>query len=256
MSSVEAAACRVDAIADVGANVGHSTEVLLSHFPSASAVLFEPNPLLVPRLLERFSEMAHVEIIPKAMDSRAGVVDFFDTYDDNADYTNGAIARVDSHSMFRMAAVEATTLDALFSNSANPLVLKVDTEGNDLEVLRGAGGLLRSGRVVAVQAEYNSDKWCRGEVEKHSSKTQRECLAREAAFSHQGLLHKIRILLYEAGYDAYLIGPEYLSLQNTTPMLLKVLSRVPGTGDVFAVRRDHRCTGAVVEGLKARRRVT
>jgi FkbM family methyltransferase len=56
--------------------------------------------------------------------------------------------------------VAATTLDAYAQRAGLSRVdlLKIDTEGHDLAVLRGACGLLREGRVAVTQFEYN-DFW-------------------------------------------------------------------------------------------------
>jgi FkbM family methyltransferase len=53
--------------------------------------------------------------------------------------------------------VTATTLDAYAQQAGLSLIdlLKIDTEGHDLAVLRGAAGLLREGRIAVAQFEYN-----------------------------------------------------------------------------------------------------
>lgn len=54
--------------------------------------------------------------------------------------------------------VEMTTIDAYVSNAAivKVLYLKIDTEGNDAEVLAGADQCLRRGLIDYIQFEYNS----------------------------------------------------------------------------------------------------
>jgi FkbM family methyltransferase len=57
----------------------------------------------------------------------------------------------------RVFEIETTTADEYCrANSIHHIDLfKVDTEGNDLKVIRGALGLIRSGRIGVLQFEYN-----------------------------------------------------------------------------------------------------
>jgi hypothetical protein len=57
----------------------------------------------------------------------------------------------------RIIEVEVSTVDAVLEAQGLDRVdvMKIDTEGNDLNVLKGAIGALRESRIGAVQFEYN-----------------------------------------------------------------------------------------------------
>ena len=52
-------------------------------------------------------------------------------------------------------ALEVTTLDLLAISSSNFLAVKIDTQGAELEILKGASELLRKGRILSVEAEVS-----------------------------------------------------------------------------------------------------
>jgi len=51
--------------------------------------------------------------------------------------------------------LEVTTLDLLLSNKDQWLAIKIDTQGAELEIIRGASALLRQGRILSVEAEIS-----------------------------------------------------------------------------------------------------
>lgn len=51
--------------------------------------------------------------------------------------------------------LEVTTLDLLPSIKDHWLAVKIDTQGAELEILRGASSLLRQGRILSVEAEIS-----------------------------------------------------------------------------------------------------
>lgn len=56
---------------------------------------------------------------------------------------------------FKEVTLEVTTLDLLPSDKDHWLALKIDTQGAELEVLRGASALMRQGRILSVEAEIS-----------------------------------------------------------------------------------------------------
>ena len=86
--------------------------------------------------------------------------------------------------------ITVTSLDSLFLNASTPVVdlLKVDAEGHDAAVLRGAAGLLARARVGALIFEYGHG-WVT------SVDTARENLG--------SVVHDLDVRF---GFDAYLVG--------------------------------------------------
>ena len=144
---------------DVGANVGDTCRRMKTEFPNATVYAFEPVPDVVETLRTAAAGMSDVHVIAAAVGSSEGPAQMVVTrnrwcssvlepdgraleyYDDWCE----AEARV---------GVPMVTLDAWARREGVKKVdvLKVDVQGLELEVLRGAEGLLRSG-VGAVICE-------------------------------------------------------------------------------------------------------
>jgi FkbM family methyltransferase len=146
-------------IHDVGANSGAVTRAYLQQVPSATVHLFEPNPTLSDVLGE--SHDRRVTVYPIALGSVVGSTRFHIYADD----TVSSVLEVDdrlaqssaNYDIARVIEVPMTTLDALCMGDAPsvplPNLLKVDTQGFDLEVLRGASGVLSSRPPALIHIE-------------------------------------------------------------------------------------------------------
>jgi FkbM family methyltransferase len=141
---------------DVGANVGMFTIPLARAVGAGgSVVAVEPSPDNVERLEEniRFNGLANVQVEPVAVVERAGAVCLhlgsdpaFHSTTDVDDYRDADSSIV----------VQGKTLDELWQSRGEPDVsfVKVDTEGGELSVLRGASKLLSTGApVILVEAK-------------------------------------------------------------------------------------------------------
>jgi FkbM family methyltransferase len=138
-----------DVFVDVGANVGAYT-VLASKVVCARSIAFEPVLATVERLREqlRINDIADVvEVRNEGVGDRPGELFFTN----NRDATNrvslldqgGAVTRV-----------PVTTLDTALPSTGS-YVIKIDVEGYEHHVLRGAEALLASHSVVALIIEHN-----------------------------------------------------------------------------------------------------
>lgn len=147
---------------DVGANRGDWTAMMLRHAPPAvRAVLYEPGTGASAVLRERFAGRTGIEIVQRALSDRpASGAAFFEEPDAG---NTSSLSRTASTAAARETTVDVTTLDDEAARLALERidVLKIDAEGHDLAVLRGAEGLLREHRVSIVQWEY-SDAWIAG----------------------------------------------------------------------------------------------
>jgi FkbM family methyltransferase len=153
------------AVLDVGANLGAWSELLLDELAStrtdrASGVslhLFEPSPVTLPLLtanLSRWTSSARVVLNTVAVAetirtsafsvfvAHAGIHTLIPTPDDVPD---------------RTVEVDVTTIDDYVATArlAKIEFVKVDTEGNDFNVLLGAKRSLSDGTIGCVQFEYN-----------------------------------------------------------------------------------------------------
>jgi FkbM family methyltransferase len=151
---IQAMGPRVRTFVDVGANVGDWSALLRQHAPDAKGLLFEPGTVAVKRLRARFDPGPGLEIIEAAVGSEPGEADFFEQPD-----AGEASSMVGAHSGegSSLRRVRVTTLDAELAhrNIERVDLLKIDAEGYDFEVLRGARKALRDQRVDVIQFEYN-----------------------------------------------------------------------------------------------------
>ncbi len=140
---------------DVGANVGIWTQSLLTQSGQAGQVLvyaFEPCRETVKTLAENvrlWGMERKVTINPVALSSKTGLASF---------YSAGANVGInglypDVQSLGRtVEEVETITIDDFCgcNGIAQMHFLKIDAEGHDMEIMRGAGEMLRRGRIDMV----------------------------------------------------------------------------------------------------------
>lgn len=145
---------------DVGANEGEYTQAVLSISADAQVIAFEPHPQTFERLKGQHSSNSRVACLNFALGDKAGTAEIFDYCQASgtqhaslyreiiADLHNGQPA---SHQ------VEVRTVDDIVSQCQIPRIdlLKIDVEGHELAVLKGAEKTIRSGVVGIIQFEFN-----------------------------------------------------------------------------------------------------
>lgn len=144
---------------DVGANTGAWSRMFIGEMTCpGKGLLFEPSPLAIARLTENLQKELNdnlVEIVPAAVCEQTGTMDFY--MEEAAGETSSLIA---SHSKqhARKISVATTTIDAEAVRCKLGFIdfLKIDAEGYDLQVLRGANNCLRGKAVGVIQFEYNA----------------------------------------------------------------------------------------------------
>ncbi len=139
-------------IFDVGANVGQSAELFLHAYPAAKLYCFEPVSASFHALTEALTEKgAQVELHQLAMGAERGQARIA-THGTDTCATMMAPA-TDQYEQSEEIGVD--TLDAFCSDAGITRIdyLKIDTEGNDLHVLRGADQLLGVAGAAVVEVE-------------------------------------------------------------------------------------------------------
>jgi FkbM family methyltransferase len=143
-------------VIDVGANRGEWTVDLLEAASAVERVLcYEPGSSALKVLRGRLDSDSRVEIVAAAVSDVAGELDFFDEPD--AGETSSLI-RSHSNTAASRRRVEVVTLDEEIEKRGIDRVdlLKIDAEGMDLHVLRGASRTLAGHRIAVAQFEYNA----------------------------------------------------------------------------------------------------
>jgi FkbM family methyltransferase len=142
-------------VLDVGANVGKTTALYLEHFPNSRIWSFEPVPATCDVLRTRFAGEPRVQVRQEALgsDRHTALMRAVGT-----SVSNMIVEREDPGAHHERVAVN--TGDAFLAGAGLSEVdfLKIDTEGHDLDVLKGFSGALQRGaiRLLRVEAGMNS----------------------------------------------------------------------------------------------------
>lgn len=134
-----------DLVYDVGAFVGIHT--LLSSRVARSVVAIEPNPTMFKTLQRTVqdNQATNITSVQVAIGSRTGAAELFF-------HGSASSLRPNRDSSGHHTSVELTTLDDLAkANGETPDAIKIDVEGAELEVLRGANRCLAASRVIWVE---------------------------------------------------------------------------------------------------------
>jgi FkbM family methyltransferase len=150
---------------DVGANIGVMTSAMaVAVSPTGTVLCFEPHPALSVELSENIAKWRaalgwdHVERSDRALSAHPGeaalvVPSEFDANRGTATLCPVAPGEGTATCKFD---VVTTTLDLAVGRQATVGVLKVDVEGHELQVLKGASCLLASGRIRDIVFEEYS----------------------------------------------------------------------------------------------------
>jgi FkbM family methyltransferase len=151
-----------DIVFDVGANQGNWTKEVLNKHHDVQVHLFEPVHSTYHRLLKNLNqEIINNEVLPNNLAvSRQREIRHVWHYEDAPSWSTFH-RRSDIEKSYNLTrpnsfAVFTTTVDQYCSDQGIERInfLKVDTEGNELEVLLGAKHFLRRGKIDYIQFEY------------------------------------------------------------------------------------------------------
>jgi FkbM family methyltransferase len=134
---------------DVGANIGYFT-VLCSGL-AREVYAFEPAPAVFERLSRnvRLNGLRNVRAFQCAVGRRRTKLRL---YESKVSAGHDSTIRRFEHD--RSVLVDAVSLDDTIEPMAGDIVMKVDAEGSEMDVLLGAMGLIRSGKVSAIVLEW------------------------------------------------------------------------------------------------------
>jgi FkbM family methyltransferase len=140
---------RLGVVFDVGANIGQSFREFRRHYPGAAIYCFEPVAATFRQLTEAIGSDGNAHAFQVALAARAG---------------DGRMKLEGSPDMFSFAdndyagpseTVKLDTIDSFCTEHAIDRIgyLKIDTEGADLDVLKGARIALAEQRIDAIEVE-------------------------------------------------------------------------------------------------------
>lgn len=150
---------KVSVVFDVGANVGQSAEKFRDTYPNARIFCFEPVSSTYQELKRRVSKYERIETFKLAF----GNIACLKSIHINPDPTSMVNSFINDFTLGMTEVVKVQTLDdfCIENKIENIDLLKIDAEGFEMEVLKGADRMLSNNRVKSLYLEaaprFNDD---------------------------------------------------------------------------------------------------
>lgn len=143
---------------DVGANQGEYS-MRISQINNVDVYAFEPHPRTFMRLRENTRSLPSIKCFNSAVSDTVGEIELFDY--ENADGSahaslNAEIFSTVHRSKVTSHIVDVTTIDTVVRESRLNRIdfLKIDVEGHELDVLKGASQILQEKNISIIQFEF------------------------------------------------------------------------------------------------------
>jgi FkbM family methyltransferase len=140
-------------ILDIGACSGEWTRLIKTVFPSASVLMIEARDEARPELETVAADYSNVRAVIALLGERQIAHIGFHSH------TSGSsVYRERSNVDATLLDLPMTTLDAIAGSVEGPLFIKLDVQGSELAILRGASNTLEKAEVVQIEMpvlEYN-----------------------------------------------------------------------------------------------------
>ena len=146
---------------DIGAHRGLYSKMLRQAFSASTIYCFEPNPILFDDL-KQISDTCHV--FHTAMNDKTGPYDLYFSDNPPVPYDHTQLAsgnrevysKIHNTDNIKTIACQAETVDNFcITNSIDHIdFLKMDTEGNELNILKGARKLIETNNIDVIQFEF------------------------------------------------------------------------------------------------------
>lgn len=144
---------------DVGANQGNYTELLLKNINNIYVYAFEPHPITFKKLNERFITYNNIKLFNVALSDKIGDSNIYD-YLNNDGSTHASLKSQvfsDIHYQSHIShSVLTSTIDQMTNDNNVEFIhfLKIDVEGMEYEVLKGAKKMITNKKISIIQFEF------------------------------------------------------------------------------------------------------
>lgn len=146
-------------VIDVGANVGDYSRKVRKANSMIRIYAFEPHPVTYQKLKKNIAGL-HIETINSGVGSSSGTINLYDyAADDGSSHASLYQEVIEKIHKGKAASHEVaiTTLDEFAEEHEIERIhlLKIDTEGNELEVLKGFRKYLEADKIDLIHFEFN-----------------------------------------------------------------------------------------------------
>lgn len=147
---------------DVGANFGNYSKMLKKYLPESTIFAFEPNMKAFEVLKNNLSNIENIKIENVGLGSQKKDNEFMYTYSD-VRYSAVGTLQKDSlkqhmvNDKIEKINIKIDTIDNYcHENKINKIdFIKIDTEGYELEILKGALSMIKNDKMNIIQFEFN-----------------------------------------------------------------------------------------------------
>lgn len=162
LKTLVSAGVKVRSVLDVG--VLEHTRPLMSLFPDVKHLLFEPVEQHYAKIVKNYSALDYElhRIALSSMDGEGYIVNQSNNYSGEITHSHFSRSPVDSRKDKRIVGcdrVRVAKLDTVLSEHpvATPYLLKIDVDGHELEILKGARDSLNDASIVVIEAPVNTN---------------------------------------------------------------------------------------------------
>lgn len=157
LKSLKRAGLNPASIIDVGVHTG--TPDLMAAFPKAHHLLIEPEAAHAEAIAAAYRDIAHTLIVAAASDRDGSAALTAEHRGGRREVTHSRLETIEGRSDTGAASqVRLSRLDNLVAEAglAGPHLLKIDTDGHELEVLAGAEQTLQDSAIVILEAPLHA----------------------------------------------------------------------------------------------------
>ncbi len=145
---------------DAGANVGNYSAKLHKAFPQAQIYAFEPHPKTFEKLQQKLGSIQNVHLFNLGLNSEAGTTQLTSMSESGSSHDSiyAGVANLEKRGTQLTIDISLATIDEIAQEYTISSIdfLKIDTEGNELNILKGAEKQLERHNIKVIQFEFNS----------------------------------------------------------------------------------------------------
>ncbi len=143
-----------EVVIDVG--VSRGSDFLYQLFPRAKTLLVDPLPDFREQIVRRLGDQYDFEFFHCGAGSRAGSATLQIQSDNISKSTFGTPTRIQGQNTIKKVDVAIRTIDEIAAPFKGKVALKIDTEGHELEVLKGSAETLKRAEFVIAEVSIKA----------------------------------------------------------------------------------------------------